>query len=356
MSPNPPSHNVKLPGVRTPSAPTSCFKIIPRNPPEIPSWLQRVGEVAAAPVPHVQRESPTTAFWRVALPRRARRPRPLASVAAAPESLVDVGHLVDEVMANFSDPSTWQRVLHCLLSLGRWTVRLCRAEQHQTPFSRSIYLMVAPPGQSSEYIVDFTFAEKFHTARPTRQLTALLGTLPPAFVGTADVLSEAILICSGAVEESFTQLGLVIPPWRAGQQMQQLYFSCRAPECCGLCRLRRCSTTSLHRGLSRIGTLDNPLSSQFVQFLSQAIGIAPLVRPSESAVPRLIDADTIATALQALQSPAQRCPLCCEDSKEDFPKVVPPEDTTSAHSDLAKLLTATWYMRAPVRQGRCPAN
>lgn len=38
------------------------------------------------------------------------------------------GHFVDEVMANFSDPSTWQFVLHCLLSLGRLRERIVPAE------------------------------------------------------------------------------------------------------------------------------------------------------------------------------------------------------------------------------------
>jgi uncharacterized protein (TIGR01615 family) len=308
------------------------------------------------PAPRARRESPTTIFWRLALKRQLCRwkPRLEAPRAPAPYGLVELGHLVDEVMANFSDLPTCQLVLHAILSFARWKVRVCRSELHQTPFSRLIYLMVAPPGQSSEYIINFSFAEKFHSARQTPQLAKLLRNLPAAFVGTPEALSEAILRCSSAVEDSFTQLGLVIPPWRTGQQMQQLYFSCRAPEVCGVCHLLRCLKRSKQRGLSRTeNTSNKDLLLSFQQFLVKSGASAPSASCPLSCIPFFIDAEAAVKALEGLQSPVHRCPLCSEDDEEDFAKIVQLEDNASVHSDLAKLLTATWYMRAPVRQARC---
>eukprot|EP00667_Euglena_gracilis_P002451 EG_transcript_2450 len=199
-------------------------------------WLEGIPDVveeAVAP----RRESSTTAFWRALALRQVKAERDLPPFCRGLPQLIAkgqhwtpqltlLGHLVDDVAASVPDVAAGSLALFYVLHRAGWAVRICTA-CNRSPMAASPFLQVVPPlgaaGRPPVFVVDLNFAEKFHTARQTKQLSGFIKRLPAAFVGTSDDLLRAVKWCSSTVQESFLLLGMAVPPWRTPQHLREFY-------------------------------------------------------------------------------------------------------------------------------------
>jgi uncharacterized protein (TIGR01615 family) len=324
-----------------------------------------------------KRESATTAFWRsIAVrhdkviaspsnPNLARRriptvPTKISDVSQSEsQDLVQLGHLVDEFDALFPDPRKCHDALVYALTLTNWTVTLCSSKcTANSPFRGMPFLHISPPSKTTKFVVDLNFSEKFHAARPSRRLSSLLKAAPKAFVGTRDTLVKSIRWCAGVVQESIMHAGMDVPPWRTGTHLQQSYTQHEVMDTVSIAKrldlqLQRYQSAACACGeCGEAATRSETVAMEVLQYC-QATVAADQVPPGpcpkgSSALDYFLGLESKSGSGNAKASTLAKP----SDDGNEFEKIAQPLCVPPESSNLARLLTASWYARRAVRQPR----
>ncbi|XP_050916235.1 uncharacterized protein LOC127131353 [Lathyrus oleraceus] len=75
------------------------------------------------------------------------------------------------------------------------------------------------------YFVDLEFRAQFEIARPTRQFSEVLSSVPGVFVGGETELRRTVTILCDAAKRCFMTRELSIPPWRKTRFMKNKWFA-----------------------------------------------------------------------------------------------------------------------------------
>lgn len=75
------------------------------------------------------------------------------------------------------------------------------------------------------YFVDLEFRAQFEIARPTRQFSEVLSSVPGVFVGRETELRRTVTILCDAAKRCFMSRELSIPPWRKTRFMKNKWFA-----------------------------------------------------------------------------------------------------------------------------------
>ncbi|XP_073128353.1 uncharacterized protein [Henckelia pumila] len=90
------------------------------------------------------------------------------------------------------------------------------------------YVEVVMRDKSQEMIrliVDLDFRSQFGLARPTPNYEQLRDALPLIFVGNEEKIDKLVCLVCSAAEQSLTERGLYIPPWRKQSHMKSKWLS-----------------------------------------------------------------------------------------------------------------------------------
>ncbi|CAI7738628.1 unnamed protein product [Closterium sp. NIES-53] len=82
----------------------------------------------------------------------------------------------------------------------------------------------ASPGPLTSAVVDVSFQQQFHVARPSRRYQQLLALLPRVFVGSYARLRALVRLMAAAAQQSLLTVALPIAPWRKARYMAKLWF------------------------------------------------------------------------------------------------------------------------------------
>ncbi|GJP59834.1 hypothetical protein CLOP_g15317 [Closterium sp. NIES-67] len=81
----------------------------------------------------------------------------------------------------------------------------------------------SPCGRAAA-VVDVSFQQQFHVARPSRRYQQLLALLPRVFVGSSARLRALVRLMAAAAQQSLLAVALPIAPWRKARYMAKLWF------------------------------------------------------------------------------------------------------------------------------------
>ncbi|XP_045797828.1 uncharacterized protein LOC123892017 [Trifolium pratense] len=75
------------------------------------------------------------------------------------------------------------------------------------------------------YFVEIEFRAQFEIAKPTRQFSEVLNTIPGVFVGGEIEMKRSVSILCDAAKRCFRSREVSIPPWRRNRFMQNKWFA-----------------------------------------------------------------------------------------------------------------------------------
>ncbi|CAI5481825.1 unnamed protein product [Closterium sp. Yama58-4] len=101
----------------------------------------------------------------------------------------------------------------------------------------------ASPGPLTSAVVDVSFQQQFHVARPSRRYQQLLALLPRVFVGSYARLRALVRLMAAAAQQSLLTVALPIAPWRKARYMAKLWLLAPGAAAVGGAAI----TTALHR-------------------------------------------------------------------------------------------------------------
>ncbi|GJP37148.1 hypothetical protein CLOM_g21588 [Closterium sp. NIES-68] len=83
---------------------------------------------------------------------------------------------------------------------------------------------VPSPCARAAAVVDVSFQQQFHVARPSRRYQQLLALLPRVFVGSSARLRALVRLMAAAAQQSLLAVALPVAPWRKARYMAKLWF------------------------------------------------------------------------------------------------------------------------------------
>jgi uncharacterized protein (TIGR01615 family) len=75
------------------------------------------------------------------------------------------------------------------------------------------------------YLVEIEFRAQFEIAKPTRQFSEILNSVPGVFVGGEIEMKRSVSILCDAAKRCFRSRDVSIPPWRRNRFMQNKWFA-----------------------------------------------------------------------------------------------------------------------------------
>jgi len=122
----------------------------------------------------------------------------------------------------------FRRKVAAFLWERRHNAAVCETKQDTSRWSHEFIDVIHSEAVTWRYFVDLDFRAQFEIARPTKQFSDVLATVPSIFVGCAEKLKRTVSKLCEALSLSFRTKGLPVPPWRRNRFMQNKWFgACR---------------------------------------------------------------------------------------------------------------------------------